>query len=54
VTEIRTYRADGQLNYIMYEMPLAGFEVSLELDEDENPIIIVGSGVVEYTFTPVE
>ena len=54
VTEIRAYNADGAVNYTMYEMPLAGVDIRLEFDDNEAPIIVVGGGITEYTFTIAE
>jgi CubicO group peptidase (beta-lactamase class C family) len=55
VTEVRAeLNDDGESeNYISYDMPLAGTAVHLrEVDGERR--IVVGSGVVEYTFTAVE
>jgi len=45
---------DGEIKYLTFEPPLAG--VPLELDEDESgkPLLILGVGVVEYTFEKAE
>jgi CubicO group peptidase (beta-lactamase class C family) len=55
VTEVRAELNDaGEIeNYITYDMPLAGIAAHLrEVDGERR--VVVGSGVVEYTFTAVE
>lgn len=43
---------EGELkDYIFYDMPMAGGTLTLETDETGNPIIVLGQGVIEYTFT---
>lgn len=54
VAEIRALRSNGEVFYVMYDMPLAGFDVAFALDADDNPTVIVGSSIVEYTFTVTE
>jgi hypothetical protein len=40
--------------YLMVDMALAGLGLRLVTDDDGEPTIVVGAGVNEYTFTPVE
>jgi CubicO group peptidase (beta-lactamase class C family) len=41
-------------NYIAFDPPLAGYPFRLEMTDDGTPTVIIGAGLVEYTFTPVE
>jgi plasmid stabilization system protein ParE len=56
VAELRPQLNDegGVENYVMYNPPLAGLAVKLAEGDDGNPIIVVGAGVVEYTFIKLE
>ncbi|MCE7987747.1 MAG: hypothetical protein DYG89_41820 [Caldilinea sp. CFX5] len=40
--------------YIFADPPLPGLLLSFEEDEADQPIIVMGAGVTEYTFTPIE
>lgn len=54
-TEILPYfDQDRSLTYFTVDPPLNGLPLELEEDDDGNPIIVLGSGVVEYTFELVE
>ncbi len=48
--EIRALRDDGEIEYSTYSPPFAGLPIRFELDEDGNPTVILGIGLVEYTF----
>ena len=54
-TEVRA-RVDeeGAVKYLTFEPPLAGFPVEFEEGESGEPILVLGVGVVEYTFEKVE
>ncbi len=41
-------------NYIFFDPPLAGYPLRLELADDGTPNVIIGLGLTEYVFTPVE
>jgi CubicO group peptidase (beta-lactamase class C family) len=55
-TELRPLLNDeGETRlYLVYGAPLAGVEVRLLEDDDGILTVVVGSGVTEYIFTPVE
>lgn len=50
-TEAEAAEAEGPA-LILYDSPLAGTPLMLHQDEDGTPNIVIGAGVVEYTFTP--
>lgn len=41
-------------NYIAFDPPLAGYPFKLETADDGAPNVIIGAGLTEYVFTPVE
>ena len=56
VAELRPQRNDeGEVeSYVMYNPPVAGLTVKLAEADDGKPTIVVGMGVVEYTFVRSE
>jgi len=48
--EIRALSVDGEIEYATYSPPFAGLPIRFEPDEDGNPTVILGIGLVEYTF----
>ena len=56
IAELRPQLNDeGEVeNYVMYSPPLAGLAVELAENDDGDPTIVVGTGVVEYTFLKPE
>ena len=41
-------------NYVSFDPPLAGFPFRFETAADGTPNVIIGAGLTEYTFTPVQ
>jgi CubicO group peptidase (beta-lactamase class C family) len=53
-TEVRARLDDeGAVKYLTFEPPLAGMPLELEEGEGGEPVLILGLGVVEYTFEKV-
>ena len=53
--EIRSKINDeGTVSYVLYDSVLTGLAVELKEDEGGNQIMVIGSGVNEYTFEKVE
>jgi CubicO group peptidase (beta-lactamase class C family) len=48
--EIRALRDNGGFEYATYSPPIAGLPVEFEMDAGGDPLMILGIGVVEYTF----
>ncbi len=41
-------------DYVMFDPPLAGTAIKLQQADDGTPNVVIGAGLTEYTFTPVE
>ena len=41
-------------NYVAFDPPLAGFPFKLQMTDDGTPNVIIGEGLTEYTFAPVQ
>jgi CubicO group peptidase (beta-lactamase class C family) len=53
--EIRaTENDEGEIQYIATSQPLAGLPIEFSGAEEGQPVIVLGTGVVEYTFEKVE
>lgn len=53
-TEIRARRTDeGEIEYLTFDPMLAGLPIDLSEDDNGRPTLILGVGVVEYTFEQV-
>lgn len=46
--------AEDESEYYTFETPLEGLPVFFNEDDNGSPIFVIGSGLFEYTFTPVE
>jgi hypothetical protein len=40
--------------YLFLDPPLNGLLINLERDEDDQPTLVLGEGVIQYTFEPIE
>lgn len=47
---VRATAQDGEINYLTFTPPLAGLPLELSEDEAGNAMMVLGAGVVEYTF----
>jgi hypothetical protein len=55
VSEIRGFKSDdGDIQYVLFDAPLNGVGITGGFDENDNPFVTIGSGVVEYTFTSTD
>ena len=53
--EIRSRVDDeGEVSYLLYDSVLAGLAIEFKEDEEGKHIMVIGSGVNEYTFEKVE
>lgn len=56
VSELRANLSeDAEENeYLAYDMPLAGLNIDLQMNEEGAPIVVIGAGALEYQFSRVE
>lgn len=56
VTELRAHHDDaGEVDgYVTTNLPLMGLPVKLQAGTEGRPQVVLGTGAVEYTFTPLE
>ena len=54
-SEIRaTVNEEGETNYLTFEPPLAGLPLEFSTNEAGDPVLVLGVGVVEYTFEKID
>ncbi|MBX2997903.1 MAG: serine hydrolase [Caldilineaceae bacterium] len=53
---LRPYEGEDarESQYLMVDMALAGLGIRLVTDAAGDPIVVLGAGAIEYTFTPIE
>ena len=52
--EIRAAEDEGEVEYFTFTPPVAGLPVEFAEDDDGNPTVVLGVGLVEYTFEKAE